>query len=336
MKKILYALSLCAVLLGVCACRHSTQKYNEGNVKLYADEGFKSFMEQEIQVFEYQYPGSYVIPSYMSEVDAINGLIKDSCTIAITSKPLTQAQIDYIKDNNKRIVRQQEIAIDAVALIVNKDNPVNTVTIQDLKDIFSGKVDLWRQLAGNPEDSITVVFDRLGSANVSYIESKFLPKGAEFRSNVYAQKSNQDVIDFVAHNKNAIGFISVSWLGENLERVKQDLNKDKIDSNVISHLEDETVDDLVINFTDQVKVLKVRKDDDVVGYKPDQRSIYGDEYTGKSQYPLMRTVYMISTAANNSVGHSFYSFVTGFIGQKILLMTGILPYQVPTRVIELQ
>ena len=336
MNKIIYILSLCVLLFTGTACRHSTQKYNEGSVRLFADEGFKSFMEQEIQVFEYQYPGSYIVPSYVSEVDAINGLIKDSCTLAITSKPLTQQQIDYIKDKNKRIVRQQEIAIDAVALIVNKDNPIDEITVQDLKDIFSGRVDLWRQLAGNPEDSVTVVFDQMGSANVSYIESNFLPKGGKFLPNVYAQKSNQDVIDFVAKDKSAIGLISVSWLGENLERVKKELDKDKLDSSAISHLEDETVDDLVINFTDEVKVLKVRKDDELMGYKPDQRSIYGDEYTGKSQYPLMRKVYMISTAANNSVGHSFYAFVTGFIGQKILLMTGILPYQVPTRVVQLQ
>lgn len=337
MKRIFYLFTiLCALLFVGSACRHTTQKYNEGSVILYSDEGFKSFMEQEREVFEYQYPGAYIITHYMSELDVINGLLQDSCTIGVTSKKLTQEQIDYIKSHNKKIVRQQEIAVDAVALIVNKDNPIDDITVQELKDIFAGNIDLWRQLPWDNSDSIKVVFDRMGSANVSYIEENLLPKGGKFLSNVYAQNGNQDVIDYVSQDKNALGLISVSWLGDNLERVKEDLSEDNIDSNTIKNLEKETVDDLEIRFTDKVKILKVRKDDELQAYAPDQRSIYGDEYTGKPLYPLMRTVYLISTSANNSVGHSFYSFVTGFIGQKILLMTGILPYHVPPRVIELQ
>lgn len=335
MKKILYFTLLCALLIGSSACRHSTQKYNEGSVILYADEGFKSFMEQEREVFEYQYPGSYIITYYMSEIDVINGLLNDSCSIGVSSKKLTQEQIDHIRNHNKRIVRQQEIAIDAVALIVNKDNEVSDLTVGDLKDIFSGKVDQWRQLGWDNQDSIKVVFDRQGSANVTYIEDNLLPKGGKFLPNVYAQNGNQDVIDIVSKDKNAIGLISVSWLGDNLERVKDELSEGRIDSNTIKNLEKETVDDVVIGFTDKVKILKVRSDNELQGYYPDQRSIYGDETTGKPLYPLMRTVYMISTSANNSVGHSFYSFVTGFIGQKILLMTGILPYHVAPRVVEL-
>ncbi|MCM1005077.1 MAG: substrate-binding domain-containing protein [Prevotella sp.] len=336
MKKLLYMLALCVLLLGSGACSRTTQKYNEGSAILFADEGFKSFMEQEREVFEYQYPGAYVITYYMSELDVINGLLQDSCNLGVTSKKLTQKQIDYIKSRNKKIVRQEEIAVDAIALIVNKANPVENLTVNDIKDIFSGKVDQWTQLAWDNNDSIKVVFDQPGSANVAYIEENFLPKGGKFLPNVYAQQGNQSVIDYVSQDKNAIGLISVSWLGDNLEKVKDQLSAGHIDSNTIKDLEDSNVDNSEITFTDKVKILKVRKDDALTAYYPDQRSIYGDEQTGKSLYPLMRTVYLISTAANNSVGHSFYSFVTGFIGQKILTMTGILPYHFPTRVVQLQ
>lgn len=51
---------------------------------------------------------------------------------------------------------------------------------------------------------------------------------------------------------------------------------------------------------------------------------------------MFRKVYMVSTAPNSTVLHSFYAFVTGFAGQKILMKTGILPYNSHARVVELK
>lgn len=47
-------------------------------------------------------------------------------------------------------------------------------------------------------------------------------------------------------------------------------------------------------------------------------------------------MYMITTATKHSVLNSFYSFVTGFAGQKIISKTGILPYHMNARVVELK
>lgn len=325
---------LCALLFASSACRHTTKKYDEGSVIMYSDEGFKNFMQQECEVFEYQYPKAFIVTKYTNEIDVINGLLNDSCTLGVTSRKLTDAQVNHIKNKNKKIVRQEPIAVDAVALIVNKDNPVGLLSVSEIKDLFSGKISTWKQLGVNDTTEIKIVFDQKGSANVSYIEDNFLPKGAGFRSNVYAQHGNASVIDVVENDKSAIGFISVSWLGDNLERVQNDFSKDNLDSSKIKELEKET-DEIVIGFTDKVKLLKVRSDNELDGYLPSQANIYGDPYTNKPLYPLMRTVYLVSTASPQTVGHSFFSFVTGFIGQKILLMTGILPYHVHPRVVEL-
>lgn len=319
---------LCVLSCVGTACHKSTHKYDEGSVVLYADEGFKSFMEQEREVFEYQYPNAYVLTRYMSELDVVNSLLQDSCTLGVISRPLTQAQMDHIKNRNRKLVRQEEIAVDAIAVIVNKDNPVDLLTVGELKKLFSGEIDSWTQLAVNDTTPVKIVFDQKGSANVSYIEDNLLPKGAKFRGNVFAQHGNKDVLDVVEHDKSAIGLVSVSWLGDELERIQSDLGKENMDSQKIRQLENAD-DNTFVEFTDKVKVLKVRKDDQLDGYAPYQAYIYD------GKYPLVRKIYMVSTAANNSVGHSFYSFVTGFIGQKILLMTGILPYHVHPRVVEM-
>lgn len=79
-----------------------------------------------------------------------------------------------------------------------------------------------------------------------------------------------------------------------------------------------------------VKVLKIRGNNEVTAYKPYQAYIFD------GSYPLYRSVYMVSTAPGGTVTHRFYSFVTGFQGQKIIQMTGILPATVRPRMVELE
>lgn len=258
---------LCALLCLCCACNSNPQKYDAGSVVVYSDEGFKYFMEQEREVFEYQFPNAFVLTHYMSEADVIDGLLENKCVIGITSRKLDDKQLSYMKSKNKKVVRQEPIAIDAVALIVNKDNPVGLLSVQEIKDLFSGEISSWRQLGVNDTVPMKIVFDCEGSANVSYIKDNFLAKGASFGNNVFAQKSNQDVINLVERDRGAIGFVSVSWLGANLERVQSEFKKDNMDSEKIKKLEKET-DEIVIDFTDKVKILKVRADDEVNGYTP--------------------------------------------------------------------
>ncbi|MDE5674657.1 MAG: hypothetical protein K2I44_04860, partial [Muribaculaceae bacterium] len=59
-------------------------------------------------------------------------------------------------------------------------------------------------------------------------------------------------------------------------------------------------------------------------------------YIYSGDYPLVRKVFMISTASNSTVLHSFYVFMTGFVGQKIITKTGILPYHMNPRVVEVK
>lgn len=338
MRKTVLTPILCAVLAifmaGIassCGAKSTTKKYDEGSVVMYADEGFKSFMSQEIEVFEYQYPNAFVLAKYMSETDALNGLLQDSCQIAVLSRKLTKDQIDYIKAKNRRIARQQEIAVDAVALIVNKENPVGLLSVQDIKDLFAGKIKTWRQLAWNTGDSIKIVFDTQGSANVSFVEDNLMAPGAKFPKDVYAQKSNADVVRVVERDKSAIGIVSVSWLGDQLEQVQSEYSKKNMDTAKLSALQQDG-DTIAVEFTNRVKVMKVRDDKsgELRGFEPYQA------YINSGQYPLVRVVWLVSTASEGHVGHSFFSFVTGFIGQKILTRTGIMPYMVHKRIVELQ
>lgn len=124
----------------------------------------------------------------------------------------------------------------------------------------------------------------------SLCEGKTLYKG------LFAQKSNQAVIDYVAQTPNAIGVIGASWIGN------------KADSTNTS-------------FTDVVKVMAVRKAPGFKPYKPYQY------YIASGDYPLTRPIYMITTDPRNGLPTGFIKFVSSQRGQLIIFKTGIVPWQ---------
>lgn len=288
--------------------------------KVACDESFESIMEQEVAVFEYIYPKEDVIASYMPESEAMDSIMAmGSFKNAVTTRPLTEEQLAYLR-SHKKIVNQQKIAVDAIALIVNPENPVEILSRKDLAEILSGDVTRWDEVEPSKLGEIKVVFDHQGSSTVKYMRDSVLD-GRPFGPNVSAVKSNPDVFEAVASNRNAIGIIGVSWVTSDLsgrEKSVEELARAA-----------EASDTTMMDFSSDVKVLKVRGNDEVTAYKPYQAYIFD------GSYPLHRSVYMICTAPGGT-SHRFYSFVTGFQGQKIIQMTGILPATVRPRMVNVE
>lgn len=322
---------LLAMTAGAVGCAKVKRgEYAAGSATIFCDDGFRNILEEEIEVFEYSYPESSIIPFYVSEGEAIDTLMADGTQAIITTQELSKQQIEYLKDKFKRVVRQNCIAVDAVALITNKKNPVGALSMQEVGDILNGKITRWNQLAGNDTTAIKIVFDNAESSTVRYMRNKFLPEGKTISetANSFAQKNNAEVFDVVKTDPNALGVISVSWLGDDLSVAK----KVPMDQRMADY--QNQTDTIASNLTSEVNIIKVsnpteKNDFSPVAYKPFQAYIYSGEY------PLVRKVYMISTASKSTVLHSFYVFITGFVGQKIISKTGILPYHVNPRVVEL-
>lgn len=320
------------IVLGAVSCTKVKRgEYAKGSATIFCDDGFRNILNEEIEVFEFSYPESSIIPFFVSEQDAIDTMMSDGTQAIIVTQELTKEQKDYIKSKFKRVVKTHCIAVDAVALITNKGNRVTSLSMKEIGDILNGRITRWSQLAGNDTTFIKLVFDNAGSSTVSYMREKFLPEGSKISDNphAYAQKDNAQVSDVVQKDPDALGIISVSWLGDDLSLAKkvpvEQRNKDYANQN----------DTIATNLTTEVNVVRVSNpteanDFDPIGYKPYQ------VYINSGEYPLFRKVYMISTASNSTVLHSFYTFVTGFVGQKIISKTGILPYHMNPRVVELK
>lgn len=318
-------MSVAALAAIMLSCGPSqTGDYHKGAAVVACDATFRTVLEQEIQVFEYKYPGSNVLDLYVDESAAIDSLLNlhNNVRLAVTSRPLDKEEIKYLNDN-KRTVHQEAIAVDAVALIVNPENPMEFIDNQDLIDILTGKYTTWDKIVpgGGELGKIIVAFDHQGSSATRYMRDSLL-NGQPFGKDVYAQKSPRDVIDLVAKNKSAIGVIGVSWLAS-------DLSGAAMTSEDLARISDVEETSHLAEFTKDVKVLAVQPKDKLEAYSPSQYNIY------QGNYPYYRQIYLISTSAPSTVGHSFFTFVTGAIGQKVILSTGVCPKLISTQFVEL-
>ncbi|MGM9803204.1 MAG: PstS family phosphate ABC transporter substrate-binding protein [Muribaculaceae bacterium] len=328
MRKITMSLAMASLTLAMlmsCGKSKSTgveDTTTSGMTTIVCDQSFQNILNQEIEVFEFQYPNASVIPFYEDESAAIDSLMQMKTRLIITAHELSQEQKDYLKSKN-RPARTQRLAVDAIALIVNRDNDIDELTMEDLRDIFSGKVMTWGEITPTKlkRDSIAVVFDGSGSSVTRYMRDSLL-NGKPFIKNVYAQGSSDAVFDLVAKRKNALGIVGVSWItadmkgkSEPVEQRVENLNQN---------------DTTTIDFENsRIKVLKVRRDDELIGYKPYQVYIYD------ARYPLYRSVYVTCTGPVGGLAQGFYCFLTGFIGQKIIQNTGVLPAAIQPRVVSI-
>ena len=312
-----------AMMMLSCDRHKPTDSSTSGITTLICDATIKNVISQEVDVFEFTYPKASIMTWYTDEHSAIDSLVTMKSSLIITARQLTDKQKEYLKSQNRN-VRTQQIAVDAIAIIVNPANNIDELSIGELREIMTGKAERWDDVFPSKLGKIQVVFDHAGSSTVKYVTDSLL-RGEKFTSEVYACENSEEVFRAVEKRKNAIGVIGVSWITADLENADTD---NRTMQQKVADLQKN--DTSAIDFTSRIKVLKIRRDNCPTAYKPYQLYIY------EGNYPLYRSIYVTTTAPNGSLAHGFYSFLTGFIGQKIILGTGVMPAVVHPRMVSLE
>jgi phosphate transport system substrate-binding protein len=284
-----------------------TDTPTSGEIAIACDESYQPLVSAEVDTFLGIYQYAKVHVKYLSEGEAFKQLVSnDSIRLILAARDLNESEKEYFK-SRQLIPRVTKVAIDAVALIINNENSDSLIKYEQLKNIITGNISTWKQLDSKSKlDSITVVFDKSGSANARYLQQKFLNKN-EVPKNWFATNSNAEVVDYVSKNKNSLGIISVNWISDR--------------------------DDPMANqFLSKIRVVSISPPDSSKDageyFKPYQA------YISLKQYPLIRNVLIISREGRNGLGTGFASFVAGDQGQRIVRLMGMLPATLPVRLIQ--
>lgn len=298
-------LSILTVATTIVACNDSENPlayaknaHGRGAVKIFIEESFKPLFDTSIYTFESFYPKANITPVYRSEGDIINAFFANKTKTITISRDFTATEKYKLKKNSVE-VRSEKIAEDALALIIHPSNNDSLITIDELKAIVSGKQKTWK----TSQSKINVVFDQKNSANFAYLID--LCKIKQLPINVFAVKSNVEVINYVKNNPSALGVIGLNWISD----------QDDFD---------------VLDFVNGLKVMSVAKDNKSAYFKPYAGFIYTREY------PLKREIWMINKAGRQTLNSGFVLFMKGEKGQLIVQKSALVPANAPVRLIQLR
>ena len=157
---------------------------------------FQPIVQEEIDVFEGLFPLAGIVPRYVTEVDAVNLLLKDSLRLAITSRRLTPEEMNSF--NSRKFFPQEiKIATDGLALITHLGNPDSLISVKDIRRILTGDAKQWKDIyPASRLGDISLVFDNKNSSTVRFAVDSIC-KGVPLSSQLKALKTNREVIDYV-------------------------------------------------------------------------------------------------------------------------------------------
>jgi phosphate transport system substrate-binding protein len=170
----------------------------KGNITIAIDPSFKPVLEQQLKVFDSSYPEAHVKGIYLNEADCFTRLFQDSVRLIMVSRDVTAAEKEAYKKREIK-VKSLAVAMDAIAVIVNKKSVDSLMTMGQLKQIFLGGF----------ARKYTIVFDKEEESILRYLADSLIP-GQPLPSNIYGVANSDSLIAYVSKNENAIGFLGVT------------------------------------------------------------------------------------------------------------------------------
>lgn len=134
----------------------------------------------------------------------IKDLINNKCDIAASSRNLKPDESKLLADYYGSLALVYLIAKDGLSIYVNPNNIVNDLTVEQIKDIFSGKINNWKQVGGE-DNPITVVTRNPNSGTYLFFKEHVL-EGDDYSKSSISFNTTKEIINFISKNTFSIGY----------------------------------------------------------------------------------------------------------------------------------
>jgi phosphate transport system substrate-binding protein len=218
----------------------------------------------------------------------IASLINGTTDIANASRKIKKEEIDEAVKSGKNPV-EFIVARDAIAVIVNKQNPITRLTLQQISDIYSGKFTNWSQLGGEDRPIVRVSRETNSGTHVYFLE-QVLRLGQPDNKTLFSPDtlllpSSEGIMSEVRQNPNAIGYDGLGYV------------------------------------TDEVKVIAIARDSQGAYVVPSVDSV------NDGSYPIARDLYIYTAGQPAADIQQYLDWIVSPEGQNIVIGNGFVPIQ---------
>lgn len=219
----------------------------------------------------------------------IASLIEGVADMANSSRPMKDKELDLAEQNTGRKPVEHIVGQDALAVYVHPDNPIDTISLEELADIYGegGKTEKWSDI-GIANDAcangeIIRVSRQNNSGTYAYFREAVLGKGKDFKLGSMDQSGSKDVVALISSTPCAIGYSGMGYK------------------------------------TDDVKWLKVTAKKGETGIEPSVAS------ASDGSYPIARPLYIYTSGEPEGELKEFLDWIKSPAGQQVVLDLGYVP-----------
>jgi phosphate transport system substrate-binding protein len=160
--------------------------------------------EEAAEQFHDQNPEANVLVSGLGSSAGIEAVLSGTGDVATSSRDLKD------EEEGKGLV-DTPLAFDGIAVIVNPGNPVSALSLEQLRDIFAGKITNWKDVGGEDRGIDLVNRDEASGTREAF-KKIVMGKDAHFDRSAVVLPGTGQVRDVVGRSPGAVGYISVGFV----------------------------------------------------------------------------------------------------------------------------
>ncbi len=294
MPRVRHLLSLLLVLVLLAACTGQTNSSTSAEAgstagRAIQNKGSDTMVNLALawaEAYRVERPDVQIAVTGGGSGTGIAALINGTADMANASREMKASEIEEAKANGFEPVEHQ-VAIDALAVIVNPANPVSKLTIEQLSQIFTGKITNWQDVGGNNAPIILVSRESNSGTHVYFLETVVRMGNSEstevFAPQTLLMPSSVGITSEIQRNPNAIGYDGLGYV------------------------------------TEHEKLIAVAKDAASPYVLPSVQS------GADGSYPIARGLYIYTAGQPTGTIADYLAWIKGSAGQEIVANLGFVP-----------
>ena len=203
----IFSLALCLFQILLPGC-HRRQE----GISVVGSTSIQPFAEALSEEFMARHPKEKIFIQGGGSTAGIQAVLTGASQVGMSSRKLDESEKELIAI---------PIIYDAIAVIVHRSNPLDGLRLQQIRQIYAGKITRWNEVGGK-DQAITVVTREEGSGTRETFQNLVMGKDEEISLAALVQDSNGAIRQVVADDPNAIGFISLGLVNDRVKALKID------------------------------------------------------------------------------------------------------------------
>ncbi len=155
------------------------------------------------------HPGAVVAVTGGGSGTGIAQLINGTIDIAQSSRPMKDEEKQQAEKAGGGAVEEHAVARDGVTVYVHASNPLTTISMEQLKGIYTGTIANWKDLGG--PDKPIVVYSRENNSGTYVFFKEHVLGGADFVERAQTLPGTAAVVNAVMQDENGIGYGGIAY-----------------------------------------------------------------------------------------------------------------------------